>query len=335
VTADILVVSIGATAGWRGAARGLAGALADAGASVDLIEPGQVPEVRTFMLTDLVQAMAAAHLARRGAAGRAPRATIYCSMTAALLWPWPGAIWLDGLAAENRPGRHGIWQRQVERTRARQAPLLMTMAPGVLEPLAGRPRAQEVRVPVAVDSSGPPAAIRDLAAIAYAADPLKRRLDVILHAWTAARRPGETLTVCGIDPRRTRWRDAVPEGVQFVGPLAPDAYRALVRRARVFLAAPRREDFGIAPLEALADGAMLVTTPAPGPYPALELARRLDPRLVCRAADLPGGVRAALDAPRPDYAVRAGELVAPYRRSAVAATLAADVLPRLLPGSRR
>jgi hypothetical protein len=334
VSPDVLVVSIGATAGWRGAARGLAGALADAGVSVGLVQPRHVPEVRTFMLTDLVQALAAAHVTRRSAADRPPAATIYCSMTAALLWPWPGAIWLDGLAAENRPGRHGAWQRQVERARARQTPLLMTMAPGVLAPLGGRPHGDEVRVPVAVDASGPPAATRDLAAIAYAADPVKRRLDVILRAWAAARRPGETLTVCGIEAERTRWRGAVPDGVQFAGRLAPDAYRALVRRARVFLAAPRREDFGIAPLEALADGAMLVTTPAAGPYPALALARRLDPRLVCPVAELPGALRAALDTPRADYAARAAELVAPYRRSAVAATLAADVLPRLLPGSR-
>ena len=57
-------------------------------------------------------------------------------------------------------------------------------------------------------------------------------------------------------------------------------YRALLRRARVFVTAPRREDYGIAQLEALADGCMLVTTPSPGPYAALPLARELDPRLV-------------------------------------------------------
>ena len=63
--------------------------------------------------------------------------------------------------------------------------------------------------------------------------------------------------------------------------LAPaEEYRALVRRARVFVCAPRREDYGIAQLEALADGCLLVSTPAPGPYAALPIARELDPRLV-------------------------------------------------------
>jgi DNA polymerase (family 10) len=75
--------------------------------------------------------------------------------------------------------------------------------------------------------------------------------------------------------------------------LAPAEYRALLRRSRVFLSAPRREDYGIAQLEALADGCLLVTTPAPGPYAALPLARDLDPRLV--GPDL--AIRTALDDP--------------------------------------
>ena len=98
----------------------------------------------------------------------------------------------------------------------------------------------------------------------------------------------------------------------------------------MFVAAPRREDFGIAQLEALADGAMLVTTPAPGSYVALELARTLDPRLV--AEDLAPALRAALDAPLPGYADRAAELVAPFHRDAVTLTISERVLPTLLPG---
>jgi hypothetical protein len=100
----------------------------------------------------------------------------------------------------------------------------------------------------------------------------------------------------------------------------------------VFVTAPRREDFGIAALEALADGAMLVTTPSPGAYPALALARELDPRLV--SEDLATALRFALDAPVAGYADRAAQLVAPFGRRAVAATLSERVLPRLLPGWR-
>ena len=70
------------------------------------------------------------------------------------------------------------------------------------------------------------------------------------------------------------------------------------------MTAPRREDYGIAQLEALADGCVLVTTPAPGPYAALPLARELD-SAARRAATLHAAIRAALDDPAPRYAERA------------------------------
>ena len=117
-------------------------------------------------------------------------------------------------------------------------------------------------------------------------------------------------------------------GVRAAGPLEPAAYRALLRRARVFVTAPRREDYGVAQLEALADGCLLVTTPAPGPYAALPLARVLDPRLV--GDDLAPALRAALDDPAPGYAERALQAIAPYRRDAVDAVVRDELLPRLL-----
>ena len=125
-----------------------------------------------------------------------------------------------------------------------------------------------------------PDAERDITAIAYAADPDKRRLDFLLDQWMRVRREGEELIVTGVvRPERIA-------GVRWAGTLAPAEYRALLRRARLFIAAPRHEDYGIGALEALADGCRLVTTPAAGPYPARALARELDPRLV--SEDLAG-----------------------------------------------
>ena len=118
------------------------------------------------------------------------------------------------------------------------------------------------------------------------------------------------------------------DGVRDAGLLEPAAYRALLRRARVYVSAPRREDYGVAQLEALADGAQLVTTAAPGPYAALPLARRLDPRLV--GDDLASALRAALDDPAPGYAQRALQAIAPFRRAAVDATVRDELLPALL-----
>ncbi|HEX3975034.1 MAG TPA: glycosyltransferase [Solirubrobacteraceae bacterium] len=322
--ADVLIVSVGATTGWRAAARELGAAFERAGARTVTIDAGPIREVRTFMLTDFVQALAARRAATRGIADHRPRVVVYCSITAALLWPRPGVIWLDAMAAENRPGRHGVWQRLVEPRRLARAPLVLTMAPDSLAPLREAARPPAVVVPVAVQSSGAGAQRRDVDVLAYAADPVKRRLDYVLETWRRARRGEEMLVVTGIE------RSTDVPGVRFTGRVAPDEFRALLRRARVLVAASRREDFGIAQLEALADGAMLVTTPAPGSYPALRLARELDPRLV--AEDLAPALRVALDDPVPGYAARAAELVAPFSREAVTATLSQHVLPRLLPG---
>ncbi len=190
-----------------------------------------------------------------------------------------------------------------------------------------RDTAVVVRLPV--EPSAPaamPPADRDLAAVAYVADPAKRRLELTLQAWRLARREGETLVVAGME------REGEP-GVRFTGRLEAAAFRALLRRARVFLATPREEEYGIAALEALADGAQLVTTPAPGAYPALALAAELDPRLVAPdAAGLAASLRAALDEPRPGYAAAAAESLVPYRRATTSAALSRDVLPRLVPG---
>jgi glycosyltransferase involved in cell wall biosynthesis len=245
-------------------------------------------------------------------------------VTAALLWPRAGAIRYDAPAAANRPGRHGVWQRPLERRRLREAPLLVPQAPGTLAE-SPTPHAPAVVVPIPVEPSGPTAPARDVAAITYAANPEKKGLDRVLAAWAAVRRDGEELVVTGTD------RVPAAAGVRGAGPLEPGAYRALLRRARVFVTAPRREDYGIAQLEALADGCLLVTTEAPGPYAALPLARALDPRLVAAGTDdLAPALRAALDDPAPDYGARALDAIAPYRRAAVDAVVRDALLPRLL-----
>jgi len=324
---DVLIVGLGATSGWRTSAAELSGAIARAGVCVQTVITARPPTVRTFALTDLVQALAAREACRRAIASYQPASIVYCSITAALLWPRPGAVWIDSIAAENRPGRHGIWQRTVERRRLAQASLVMMMSETSLAPLPGwRQDAVVVPVPVASSATGAELAgpARDIAALTYAADPDKRRLELVLAAWARARHDDETLVVTGTEQGR-----GIP-GVEVVGRLAPAEYRALLRRARVFVAAPKREDYGIAPLEALADGCLLVTTPSRGPYPALALARELDSRLV--DDDLAGAIRIALDDPADGYDEHAQRLLAPFRRQAVDRVICERVLPRLLPG---
>ncbi len=238
-TTDVLVVSVPSTGGWTVAVGELVAALERVGARVATVAVASVPEVRTFALTDYVQARAARRACAHALAVDDPAAIVYCSMTAALLWPRPGAIWLDAIAAENRPGRHGIWQRQVERRRLAEAPVVMTMSSRALEGAAEYAGAVAV-VPTPVASSGPPRP-RDIAAVTYGANPEKKRLDFVLEAWERARRGDEELVVAGIDGVAPR------PGVTVAGRLPAAEYRALLRRARVFLAAPTREDYGIAP----------------------------------------------------------------------------------------
>jgi glycosyltransferase involved in cell wall biosynthesis len=316
--ADVLLVSLGGTAGLREADAELAASLRRAGAAVAEVHAARVREWRTYGLIELAWARSARAAAKAGIAQHRPRAVLYSSTTAALLAPAPGAIRFDAPAAGNRPGRHGLWQRPVERRRLASAPLLVPWSDGGLAE-APQPHADAIVVPVPVAPSGD-AAERDIAAITYGANPEKKGLDRVLAAWALARRPDEELVVAGLD-------GAAAEGVRFTGMLPRDEYRALLRRARVFVCAPRREDYGIAQLEALADGCLLVTTPSPGPYAALPVARALDERLV--SDHLFGAIRLALDDPAAGYAERAVEALAPWRPDAVDGVVAERLLPRL------
>ncbi len=324
---DVLLVSLGGTAGLRDADAELAASMRRAGATVEVAAVERVREWRTMAAIELAWAVSARRAAAAGIAAVEPRAVLYSSVTAALLAPAPGAIRFDAPAAGNRPGRHGVWQRPVERRRLANAPLLVPWSEGGLAE-APTPRADAVVIPVPVAAGGP-AGERDIAAITYGAHPEKKGLDRVLAAWASARRGDEELVVAGLDEAGWRGGPApAAEGVRFTGMLPRDEYRALLRRSRVFVTAPRREDYGIAQLEALADGCLLVTTPSPGPYAALPLARALDPRLV--STDLATAVRAALDTPVEGYAQHAADALAPWRPEAVDAAVATELLPRLL-----
>jgi hypothetical protein len=341
---DVLIVSLGSTAGLRAADRQLCDALRRAGANATIASARAPAQTRTLMLTDLAWARATRAAARAALARSVDPspAIIYSSTTAALLWPRPGAIRFDAPSAGNRPGRHGLWQRPLERRRLRQSPLLLPWSDGALRetPAEGDRERRTLVVPVAVERSGAPAPVRDIAAITYAANPAKKGLERVLAAWRRVRSQdgeGRTLELVVAGASARELRDAGvdldgEQGVRVVGALPATEYRALVRRARMFVCAPRREDYGIAQLEALADGCLLVSTPAPGPYAALPIARALDARLV--SDDLYGALRTALDdPPGADYAVRAQAALEPFARAAIDTKVADELLGKLLEAS--
>ena len=336
---DVLIVSLGSTAGLRAADAELRDSLERMGANAVIVSVIKPREVRTLMLTDLAWARAGRVACKKALAelqGHRPPAIVYSSTTASLLWPRPGAIRFDAPSAGNRPGRHGLWQRPLESRRLATAPLLLPWSEGGLgeAPASARKEGRALVLPVAVAPSGPPAQVRDIAAITYAANPSKKWIDRVLAAWRAVRAQwpdaAEELVVAGasVQELRAAGLDVKgEEGVRVVGALPAAEYRALLRRARVFVCAPRREDFGIAQLEALADGCVLVTTPAPGPYAALPIASSLDHRLV--SEDLEGALLTALQDPRPDYSSRALAALAPFTRAAIDTQVAEELLPRL------
>jgi hypothetical protein len=334
--ADVLLVSLGSTAGLRRADDELAASLRRAGADVGVVRADPPAPARTLMLTDLQWARAA----RAAAASHvtSARAVIYSSTTAALFWQRPGAIRFDATAAGNRHGRHGLWQRPLERRRLGQAPLLLPWSDGGLREAPGvAARGERTLVlPVPIEPSGALGGERDVAAVTYAANPQKKGFDRVLAAWRSLRAAGhvaveQELVVAGAPQAQLEQaglsRGGEP-GVRVATELTSGEFRALLRRARAFVCAPRREDYGIVQLEALADGCQLVTTAAPGPYAALPLARELDERLV--GDDLATALGTALREPRAGYAERAHEVLAPFTRESVDRLVADELLPRLL-----
>lgn len=354
-TVDVLVVSLGGTIGLRVADEQLVDGLERSGLEVRLAATEIPRDVRTLMLTDLVQARAARKAARAALSQVEPDAVIYSTTTAALLWPRPGLIRFDTLAQVTRPGHHGHWQRRVERRRLRQATALlpwddasMTGAPA---DVLGHKR---LTVPVSIDSlrydpdgavvsteaaAEASAVLADaqagggrVVAVTYAADAVKKGLDRVLAAWALVRAPGELLLVTG--------RDSLPsgsggaEGVICVGRVSAGTFRALTGLAGVLILAPRREDYGIAQLEAIAAGARVVTTAAPGPYAALALLRSGWPDQVVEdpsnAAALGAALRRAIDEPvGTQERIRATEAIAAWRGEAVARLMQERLVPLL------
>jgi glycosyltransferase involved in cell wall biosynthesis len=335
---DVALLSLGTTLGLRRADDALAELIAEAGADCRLVrvEFGATGKLRRqITVIDLVEGLAA----RRAQAGtQGARAVIVSSATTALLLRRPRVPWavrFDSPTALNRGGPSGLWQRLRERRVFAAADLLLPWGEAAAQaaaPIAGGTRM--VRLPVPVDAEPVPG--ERSGAVAYIGWMWKRGLDLLCAAWAKAA-PSMTLTIGGCD-RETgvawlaRRGIAEPANVDWAGALPRDQWLRRVATARVFINASRREDHGLAQLEALAVGTPLVTVPSPGAYEALPIARRLAPELV--AADvsseaLAAALRAGLAFDDATYAERAAAALAPYRRARVLATVRDDVLPAL------
>jgi hypothetical protein len=346
---DVLLLSLGTTLGWRVADELLLAQLERAGASTRAVTVrlGAADRLRRgYPVNDLVEMYAARRAARAAVERYEPRAVVVSSTTAAMLLPrlpMPYAVRFDAPARLNRTGARNAFLHALERRAMRHAHLTIPFGVAGAEALpegAARP----VVVSPPIDPSNPDGgepAERERLAVAYVSDPKAKGLEVVVGGWTAAGVEGARLEVYGLDPEwaRSHLRRtgvAEPESVELRGTVAAAEFRARLRRARVFVHGARWEDWGQAPLEAMADGALLATVPAGGPYEALRVARQLASSLVASQIDAPqlgAAIRAAFELPEEgarEYRERAADLLRAYRPAAVQKTVAEELLPALL-----
>jgi glycosyltransferase involved in cell wall biosynthesis len=344
---DVLLVSLGTTLGWRVADRMLLQQLVSAGAPTEAVSIGRGAADRLrrgYPVNDLVEMYAARRTVRAAVERLEPRALIVSSTTAAMLLPSlpiPYAVRFDAPARLNRPGARNAFLPVLERRAMRRARVTIPFSVAGAEALPdGAARAIVVSPPIDRSAEAPPDD-RERLAVAYVPDPKAKGLDVLVGGWAEARVDGARLAVYGLDPgwarshlRRTGTPE--PDSLELPGMVPATEFRAALRRAHVFVHGARWEDWGQAPLEALADGALLATVPAGGPYEALRVARGLEGELVADRVDptdLAGAIRAAFalsDEGARAYRERAAELLRPYRSDTVQETVATELLPALL-----
>ncbi len=337
---DVALLSLGTTMGLRHADDALAELLEAAGLSCRLVRVrfGATGRLRRQITAiDVVEGLAARRAAR---ATRDARAVIVSGATTALLLRRPEVPWavrFDSPTALNRQGWSGAWQRARERQVMRAADVLLPWGEAAARAAAAiAPATATIPLPVPIEAP-PPGAAREPEALAYAGWLWKRGIDVLCDAWARAAPEDVKLVIGGADREAgLRWLDRCdvpePRGVEWAGAVPHEQWLARVARARLFVNASRREDHGIAQLEALAAGTPLVTVPSPGAYEALPIARRLAPGLVAgdvSAPALAAAIREGLARDPGDYARRAAEELRPYRREAVLATVRGRVAPAL------
>jgi hypothetical protein len=347
---DVLLVSLGTTLGWRVADEMLLAQLERGGASTVVVGVGRGAADRLrrgYPLNDLVEMNAARRAVRTAVARHEPRALIVSSTTAAMALPAleiPYGVRFDAPARLNRPGARNAFLHALERRAMRRARVTIPFSVAGAEALPGgaaRPIVVSPPIDPSTAGGGHDPDARERLAVAYVPDPKAKGLDVVVAGWAEAAVPDARLEVYGLDPEWARShlrRSGVPEppGLELRGTVPAARFRSRLRSAHAYVAGARWEDWGQAPLEALADGGLLATVPSGGPYEGLRVARRLDPALVADRIDgaaLAPAIRAAFELPEASvraYRERAAQLLRPYRSEAAQETVTRELLPALL-----
>ncbi len=296
------------------------------------------------MLTDLAWARAARAAARAHAR---PAAALTASGDRLLEHHRRAAVAAPGRdplrrarSAGNRPGRHGLWQRPLERRRLRQAPLLLPWSEGGLReaPAGGARRRSRARAARARSS---PRGRRSRAGAGHRGDHLRRQPRQEGPRPRARRRGGSVRASGGVQRGGARRRrqelrgarrrsssmagasaascvapefdlEAGEEGVRVVGRAARARSTARCCAARACSCAPRgARTTGSPSWRRSPTAACSSPPPRPAPTRRCRIARALDPRLVERGS----GRRAARRARRPAARLRRRARCRRWRRS--------------------
>ncbi|MEA2419286.1 MAG: hypothetical protein QOE60_1492 [Thermoleophilaceae bacterium] len=343
---DVLLLSLGTTLGWRVSDSLFVDQLRRAGVSVEPVSvrigaSGRLR--RAYPVTDLVEAGAARRALAAALDRGSPRAVVISTTTAAMLADTRGlpyAVRLDAPARLNRPGAQNVGLHALERRALAAARLVLPWSEAARAALpAGH--APAIVVPPPIEPSGERPWRRDRLAVAYTPDVKAKGLDIVCGAWAAAGIRDARLEVFGVEREQALAhlrRTGVEPGdnVEFRGKRSSEEFRAALRQGRVYVGGARWEDYGQAPLEALADGALVATVPSGGPFEALALARELAPELVAGAVDaaaLAAALRVAFELPEQrvdSYRAGAARLLDRFRPAAIQHTVGAEVVPALL-----
>lgn len=351
--ADFLIVCSSSTPGHQRSEFALQEALSDLRYSTVIARPDYrwvkyLQFAHPFL--DISQAFCISRAVRRQLKHVRVRAIIYPTSLSVVLEPAKnlavGAVRFDALAEENRQGVANWPLRLLERRQLRRVRLLLPYTEAATA-AAGKYKLPTIELPTPFGPSlASPTSPRSNVAVCYAGNPYKKGLDLAVDAWRRADLGVHwMLHITGVDPvvgrRWLRERNVVvPSGVVWRGPLSHHEHRALTSEAALMIGASRYEDFGIAQIEALADGALLVTVPSSGPYEALRLARELDADTVAvetSAAALAGALRRAAlmahTAAALRYRVSAAKMLDAYTFDRFRVTLQESVVPLLFSGS--
>lgn len=336
----VLIVGIGTTGGWRHADLALASELRARGMQVDGFWPDMEPSTRLRrrgqpLSSECVQAFAIRKAVLRHVSS-AHDAVIVSSSTASLFMPRRlrrrTIVWSDTPVRLARTGFGDAILWALERRAMKRTAVLAVQPRHSLDayrtffPEAAS-RTRFLPVPVHA-----PAIInrkRERFAVIYAGNPEKKGLDLAVQAW-AASEIDATLVVTGLDPGTAREflerrSITVPPNVRLLGRVAPSEHRRLTQSAAAYLSASRREEYGNAQLEALADGAILICGPCAGTAEPLEIAKTLDPCFVSNterglARTVIAAMRISEDERR-DYQDAAGSLIRAYSPEAFSQSL--------------